>query len=48
MDMLANREWENGLKEEVYKTQKDILYYGRGIFNTKTKKRVDPNVLSTK
>ena len=46
LEMYLNNQWENGLREEVDKVNRDILFYG-GAF-MKDGKRVCPTELTSK
>ena len=44
-NFLINYEWEHGMREEVFKMQHDILFYGSAV--SKNGKRVDPKTFNT-
>lgn len=39
-NFLINYEWEHGMREEVYKMQEDLIFYGSAF--CKDGKRIDP------
>lgn len=48
LDLYVNKKWEEGMREEVFKANMDMMFYGGAIFDSKTMKNVPMKTFAPK